>query len=223
MTDASNLSRVNILSGLSNKELEDITWRLTPVNLSKGSYLFYRNDESTGLYMVCEGSLQIIIDNDVSREIIVYTIGSGDIVGEMTIFKRKIRSATAVALSDSKLYKISGEKFIDVMRLYPTIAINLSRILIDRLLSADEMIERLGAMDGTERVIHYLKALVIRDGVMENDIYRLDDRPTYLQISQRLGISEKTIYRTMRTLAKNGDIELRGRKLIMKTSFLHVH
>jgi len=220
MGDFAPLKKINILAGLSDSELEDIQRRLTPSRLKKGARLFYRHDKSSGLYLVTRGSIQIIIDNDANREIIVYTIREGDIVGEMALFRNQLRSATAVTLEDCELYKIGNEKFIELMYIYPAIAVNLSRVLIDRLLAANEMIERLGAMDGTERVTHFLRALMVREGVRDGDLYRMDNRPTYRQISNRLGVSEKTIYRTMRALAKKGDIDVKGRRLAAKSSFV---
>lgn len=222
MSDASSLRDVTVLKGLADKDLEDMVPNLIPVRYSKGQYIFYRNDKSTGLYFVVEGSIQIIIDNELNKEIVVYTIGKGDIVGEMSLFSNEKRSATAVALEESYLFKVHNEKFIELMHGHPSIAVNLARILIERLLAANEMIERLGAMDGTERVIHFLKALAAREGVRSGDVSRLENRPTYRQISQRLGVSEKTIYRTMRTLTKNGDIEIRGRQMILNPSITSI-
>ncbi|VAX25719.1 hypothetical protein MNBD_NITROSPINAE02-19 [hydrothermal vent metagenome] len=222
MSDASSLREVAILEGLSDKDLEDMAKRLIPVRYSKGQYLFYRNDKSTGLYFVVGGSIQIIIDNELNKEIVVYTISKGDVVGEMSLFSNEKRSATAVALEESHLFKVHNEKFIELMHNHPSIAVNLARVLIDRLLAANEMIERLGAMDGTERVIHFLKSLAAREGVQNGDVSRLENRPTYRQISQRLGVSEKTIYRTMRALVKKGDIEIHGRQLTLNPSIVNM-
>lgn len=221
MSDISILRGINVLAGLGELELMEIARRLIPLKIEKGERLFYRNDVSSGIYFVTEGSFQVIIDNDASREIIVYTIKKGDIIGEMALFNNNLRSATAVALEKSRLFKISNEQFVEVMRLYPDVAVNFSRILIDRLLAANETIERLGAMDGTERVTSYIRSLARREGAREkNGDYILSVRPTYQQISQRLGISEKTIYRTMRHLADEGKIQITGRKLIAKVALL---
>ena len=220
MVELGLLKKIDTLSGLTDHDLEDFGRHITTVHLDKGSYLFYRNDPSSGLYLVSKGSLQIIIDNETNKEIIVYTIMQGDIVGEMTLFDDSARSATVVALEECRLYKIRDSKFIELMNVYPAIAINLSRILIDRLHAANDMIERLGMMDGNQRVAHYLKALIMREGTLENAWYCLPKKPTYRHISQRLGVSEKTVYRTVQTMLKEGNIDIKGRKLMIKQGFL---
>lgn len=220
MSDTALLKRMNVLSGLSDREVEDVARRAAPVLLEKGGRLFYRHDESSGVYFVVEGSIQIIIDNDANREIIVYTVKAGDILGEMSLFENRERSATAVALEKSRLFKISGGRFLELMHVYPTIGVNLSRVLVERLLAANEMIERLGAMDGEERVAHFLAALAASEGVRDGDFYRLDNKPTHRQVANRLGVSEKTVYRAMRAMAETGRLKTRGRKLYLAPSMV---
>lgn len=212
MIPKESLKKFNIFSALSDEDLEEVKNHGTGLSVNKGSYLFYRNDITTGLYFVSKGRFQIIIDNEANKEIIVYTIGDGDLIGEMSLFSGGIRSATAVALEDSFLFKISNVDFIRLMEKYPAIGLNLSRALVDRLLAANEMIERLGAMDGAERVADFIIALAAREGTLKGDSYHLE-RPTYHQISQRLGLSEKTIYRTMRAMASEGKVAMKGRNL----------
>lgn len=209
-----------LLSGLADHELADFSKYLTPVHLEKNAYLFYRNDQSVGLYMLSKGSLQIIIDNDTSKEIIVYTVLQGDIVGEMTLYDETARSATVIAQEDCLLYKINKSKFIELLMIYPSIAVNLSKILINRLHAANDTIERLGMMSGNQKVTHFLKTLALREGSLENESFYLYKKPTYRQISKRLGLSEKTVYRTMQFLSKKGDIDIKGRKLFIKQSLI---
>jgi CRP-like cAMP-binding protein len=220
MVELGLLKNIDALSGLTDQNLEDFGKHVTSVHLDKGSHLFYRNDPSSGLYFVSQGSLQIIIDNEANKEIIVYTIMQGDIVGEMTLFDESARSATVIALEECRLCKISNNKFIELMNTFPKIAINLSRVLIDRLHAANSMIERLGMMDGNQRVAHYLKTLIMRDGTLEDSWYSLPKKPTYRFISQRLGVSEKTVYRTVQTMLQDGNITIKGRKLMVKQDFL---
>lgn len=220
MNELELVKSINIFSGLDDRETAEVARRLAYLKSDKGSYLFYRNDESDGLYFVAKGLFQIIIDNEANKEIIVYTVGKGDILGEMSLFGNHKRSATAVALEESRLCKISNEKFLELMRHFPVIGVNMTKVLISRLLAANEMIERLGAMDGEERIIHFLKSMMAREGALKDNSYMMANRPTYRQISQRLGVSEKTVYRTMRHLAGAGMLELGGKKLVMTKSFM---
>ncbi len=220
MNDVEALKSIDVFSGLTDPELKELVEALFPVRVNKGSYLFFRKDPSVGIFFVVQGSFQIIIDNDANKEITVYTIKQGGILGELSLFTNHVRSATAVSLEDSRLFKTSNERFIELMQKFPTIGVNLCKSLVERLLAANEMIERLGAMDGTERVVSYIRALVEREGRPDGENVVVDHRPTYYEISQRLGVSEKTIYRTVKSVEKTGAITVKGRKLSMKRDFL---
>ncbi|MDH5637855.1 MAG: Crp/Fnr family transcriptional regulator [Nitrospinota bacterium] len=220
MIKASLLNGVLVLKGLSEKEMEDVGRSLIPVNLDKGGYLFYRKDQGSEIYFLARGSLQITIDNDDNKEIVVYVIGQGDIVGEMSLFSHSQRSATVVALDKCLLYRIGGEKFLELMTLYPAIGVNMARILIDRLNEANAIIERLGTMDGAERVSNFIRSLAVKSGEPFGEQYRIRKKPTHRNISQRLGVSEKTVYRAMHLLIDERMVEIRDGSLFVDKSFV---
>ena len=210
MVKPSQIAELRPLKELSQNELEDVARSLMELSLNKGAHLFYRNDPSSGVYLLAKGALQITIDSEESKEIVVTVIREGEIVGEMSLFDQSRRSATAVAIEKCQLYKVERERFIELMNIYPPIAISLSRTLIERLNEANSIIERLGTMDGPERVSNYLKALAMREGVIENGLYRLPRKPTYRSVSQRLGLSEKTVYRAVHSLMESGAVSVRN-------------
>lgn len=220
MSDLDLLKKAAVFRGLSDADLVAISQKAAFLKMDKGSYIFYRGDPSDGVYFVVSGSVQIIIDSDDNKEIIVYSVEEGDVIGELSIFENHRRSATAVALTDARLFKIANDRFVEIINRLPPVAVNLSRILVNRLLAANVMIERMGTMDGTERVADFVRALAAREGTLREGQYILQPKPTYSQISHRLGISEKTVYRTMRQMASDGKITIRGRGLIVPKSFV---
>jgi CRP-like cAMP-binding protein len=218
MINALALRNIKAFQGLSSAEMEDVGRGLSPMALEKGSYLFYRNDPSPGVYFLTKGTLQITIDSGDNREIVVYVIQEGDIVGEMSLFGRTERSASAAALEKCLLFKTSAAKFIEIMNIYPAVAVNLARILVDRLREANDVIERLGTMDGEERVANFLVALAMRTGETKGEFFRIGKKPTYRSISQRLGMSEKTVYRAMRSLMEGSALIIEDGSLLVKKS-----
>ncbi|MBF0291596.1 MAG: Crp/Fnr family transcriptional regulator [Nitrospinae bacterium] len=214
------LRKAGIFKGFSDGDLTAILQKAAFMEVGKGSYIFYRGDPSDGVYFVVEGSVQVIIDSDDKREIIVYSVDEGDILGELSIFENHSRSATAIAITDARLLRIANDDFVDTINRRPSVAINLSKILVDRLRAANVMIERMGTMDGARRVADFVKALAVREGTLQDGAYVLP-KPAYGQISHRLGISEKTVYRTMRQMTADGKITIKGRGLIVPKNFVN--
>ncbi len=102
-----------------------------------GEYIFYQGDPGIGFYIVREGEVAIVQEdsNGSNRELTKLT--RGDFFGELSMLDEEIRSASAVALKDSKLavlFKPDLDEFIDK---YPKTGIEilrgLSKIVVTRL------------------------------------------------------------------------------------------
>ncbi len=60
-------------------------------------------------------------------------IARGETVGEMAMFTGDRRSASIVAVRDSVLAKISPAAFVDLISRYPLLAMNTTRLIVERL------------------------------------------------------------------------------------------
>jgi len=68
---------------------------------------------------------------------IIYSIGSGGILGEMALIDTQLRSATAVAQTDCKLVPINEKRFVFLVQQTPFFAIEVMRIMAERLRNMD--------------------------------------------------------------------------------------
>ncbi|MFW2331712.1 MAG: Crp/Fnr family transcriptional regulator [Nitrospinota bacterium] len=214
------LTHVKIFDQISIFDQGLIKKKSTIVSLKKGTPLLYREESANYIFVIESGMLQVSIDSKSGKEIIVYKLLEGDIVGELNLFSNKERTATAIALNDSKLIKISNTDFIEFMRTFPQIGLNLTNVLIERLISANRTIERLGAMDATDRVADFIYSLAKIEGKEQDDYFHIQKRPTYINISQELAISEKTVFRVFKALEADGKIEMIGRELKVYKSIM---
>jgi CRP-like cAMP-binding protein len=79
------------------------------VRIKKDSYLFLQGDEADCMYIVKTGQLALYIA-DYLVEKMVSTVGSGELIGEMSLFDRLSRSASAKALTDCELVVLPYDK-----------------------------------------------------------------------------------------------------------------
>jgi CRP/FNR family cyclic AMP-dependent transcriptional regulator len=100
----------------------------TIVNFSAGDTIFDKNDEGDAMYIVKEGEVEIYIRDDF-----VVTRGKNGVFGEMALLDNSPRSAKVVAKTDCKLHAIREEDFLSHIRKTPFFAIQIMRILADRL------------------------------------------------------------------------------------------
>jgi CRP/FNR family cyclic AMP-dependent transcriptional regulator len=105
-----------------------------------GDVLFHEGDPGDSLYIVVEGSVRVHIG---SQELAVFK--KGDALGEMAVFDNLPRSATATALEDTTLLRISREQFFEVMTTRMEIMQSIVRTLSLRVRAANEQVTELMA------------------------------------------------------------------------------
>ncbi|MGZ3691953.1 MAG: Crp/Fnr family transcriptional regulator [Pseudobdellovibrio sp.] len=66
-------------------------------------YLFKQGDEPDNMYIVKSGQIGIYISSEGKPETQVATFGVGELIGELALFDKKDRSASAKALCDTSL------------------------------------------------------------------------------------------------------------------------
>jgi len=103
------------------------------VELAGGEVLFREGEPSDSLYLLTTGRLQAIVENVEGAPQVVGEIGRGESVGEMGVLSGKPRRATVRALRDSVLARISLSTLHAILKAAPTLALNLNRVIIERL------------------------------------------------------------------------------------------
>ena len=103
------------------------------VELNGNSYLFRQGAEGDSLYLLVSGRLQAVVRNERGRGKVVGEISRGETVGEMSIFTGEPRAADIRAVRDSQLVRISKPVFERISQRYPSVLMNITRLIIDRL------------------------------------------------------------------------------------------
>jgi len=93
-----------------------------------GEAIFRKGDVGFELLIIKLGEVEIQVDERVLR-----TLQAGDIFGEMALVDDSTRSATAVALSDVEIVPISEKQFVNFIRQAPSFALDVMRVLTQRL------------------------------------------------------------------------------------------
>lgn len=130
----SNLTR--IFGEFDDTMLSLIEPKLEWLEVGGGETLFRQGDVGNTLYFVISGRLKAIITDTDGRSKVIGEIVRGETVGEMAVFTASPRSATVVAIRDSLLVRLSKETFEEVIAAYPGVAMNVTRLIITRLQTA---------------------------------------------------------------------------------------
>ncbi len=99
---------------------------------SRGQTIFREGEPGDRLYIVVEGQVDVLIDDQLLE-----TVQPGGILGEMALVDDKPRSATAVARVDCVLTPISRQHFLTLVQHTPLFALQVMRVMADRLRRAN--------------------------------------------------------------------------------------
>ena len=97
-----------------------------------GETLFHQGDPGDAAYIIMEGEAEVLI-NGPSGPIAVATIGKNDFVGEIAILCDVPRTATIRSRTALTTLRITKDLFLRMLMDFPAIAIEVTRVLAQRL------------------------------------------------------------------------------------------
>ena len=106
------------------------------VSLTGGGYLMRRGDPGGDIYLLSEGSLEVV-DRRVSPEVVLALVSEGSIVGEMAFIDDSPRSADVRAARDSLVVRWARDDLRSLLQRHPDFAAsffeNVSRMASQRI------------------------------------------------------------------------------------------
>lgn len=105
------------------------------VTFAAAQTIFEAGSPGDVMYIVQEGQVDIMIHGHL-----VETVEPGGIVGEMGLIDSTARSGSAIARTDCKLVALDETRFKVYVHNTPFFAIQVMRILVDRLRRMDQLV-----------------------------------------------------------------------------------
>ena len=106
------------------------------VPIDAGQALFREGQSGDAFYVVCAGEVDVFVGDEL-----VETVGPGGIVGEMALIDGGPRSASAVARTPARVVRLDEKRFQFLVQQTPNFAIQVMRIMADRLRRMDSRLE----------------------------------------------------------------------------------
>ena len=107
-----------------------------------GEIIVRQGDVGDCLYVVQEGEVEVVAEHDGKRTLL-RVLGAGELVGEMAIFERVVRSATVRARRRARLLTIDKKNFLRRINEDPSIAFRLVETMSRRMRDLSDEVVRL--------------------------------------------------------------------------------
>jgi CRP/FNR family transcriptional regulator, cyclic AMP receptor protein len=194
-----------ILPSLPIQFSESVLANAKPQLLAEREVLFEAGDVADGCYWLEQGLLKVSIASPRGEERILTILGPGSIVGELAMIDGQPRSATVVAIQDSKLSFISREAFINCLREYPEIYIDLVSTLVSRLREADHAMAAASFLTVKARVARVMLELAEHLGRdKESGRIVIHHKISQGDIAAMAGVARENVSRTLTELKRRG-------------------
>jgi CRP-like cAMP-binding protein len=102
------------------------------VTLQPGDVLFREGDAGDAMFAIVDGQVELR-----HRDNVVEELGPGSIVGEMALIDDAPRSASATAVSETRVARVDKEHFTYLVQEHPTFALQVMHVMAERLRRAN--------------------------------------------------------------------------------------
>ena len=107
-----------------------------------GEVVFRQGDEGTCLYVIQEGELEIVRE-EAGRETVLRVAGKDELVGEMAIFQREVRSATVRARGRARVLTLDKRNFLRRIDEDPSLAFRIVETMSRRVRELSALVAEL--------------------------------------------------------------------------------
>lgn len=126
------LRRVEIFHSLTDEELQMLAGHLVPAPFCAGAIMTHQGDVAHWLYLIIAGEADVWHQGRTGQRLLIATLKSGDVFGEMGMMTGSARTATVTAKTDVDCYRLDKEGFANILNRRPDIANEISAVLAER-------------------------------------------------------------------------------------------
>jgi CRP/FNR family transcriptional regulator, cyclic AMP receptor protein len=205
-----------LFAALDDEPAAALRASMTEVELHRGAALFHEGDPGDRLYVVVQGKLKLSRASGDGRENLLAVLGPGEMFGELSLFDPGPRTATASALTESRLLGLGHAALRPWLTGRPEVATELLRAIARRLRRTNENMADLVFSDVPGRVAKALLDLAQRFGVEADDggVHVTHDL-TQEELAQLVGASRETVNKALADFVGRGWLRLEARAVVL--------
>ena len=137
------LRTVSLFAELTEAEIDLLAAVATELDYPRNSVIVRQGDPGGSLLIVRAGEVRVALERPGGEAVHLSSFRPGEFFGEMSLFDRKPRSATAIAVVDSSVVEIGGEAFMSAIAKTPEMALRVLAEIASRIRRTDSTVRDL--------------------------------------------------------------------------------
>src|SRR3954464_14186773 len=212
------LAEVPLFAALDDDATAALTAAMTTRDVDRSHVVFSEGDAGDRLFVVLDGKVKISRTANDGRENLLTVLGPGEMFGELSLFDPGPRTATATAVTQSRLASLDHDDLRPLLLERPGVSVHLLRALAQRLRRTNEAMADLVFSDVPGRVANALLGLAEKFGVDDGEGVRVQHDLTQEELAQLVGASRETVNKALSEFANRGWLRLEGRSVLLLDS-----
>ncbi|MCK6608810.1 MAG: Crp/Fnr family transcriptional regulator [Flavobacterium sp.] len=184
------------------------TWGAIAKEYKKNEIIFHEEESANFYYQIIEGCVRMYNSNDEGKEFTQGYFKNGQSFGEPPLFIDELYPSTAVAFKDSKIIKISKEKFLKILEEYPFIQKQFLNLMAERIHTKAKTTKDIVNQKPEFRIIAFLNAHK-NPNCAKKELVEF----TRQEIANFTGLRVETVIRELSRMSKTNKVEIINHKL----------
>lgn len=185
------------------------TWGAIAKEYKKGEMIFCEDEIAHFYFQIIEGSIRMYNSNDEGKEFTQGYFSEGQSFGEPPLFIDEKYPATAVAFQDSKIVKLSKDKFLKILDEYPTTQKQFLNLMCRRIHSKAITSKDIINQKPEFRILAFLNAHKKGKSGCEKEQVPF----TRQEIANFTGLRVETVIRALSKMAKEKKVDIINHKI----------
>jgi CRP/FNR family transcriptional regulator len=194
VSDTSDLlGSLPLFETLNTRELAELVAVAVPRSFDRGEVIFQEGTQGDVMYVIRKGRILIKREHAGGRTIALTEMGPGDLFGELAIFDKEARSATAECIEKTNVVALTSGDVTRVLTRNPEIAVKLLQQLSKRIRAANSRIGDQYFQSTEGRIVNVVLGLAEQQNgnVMAGSFVRANQS----EIAQLASTSRETVSR----------------------------
>jgi CRP-like cAMP-binding protein len=213
-SDASLFRGIELLSSLPAERLATLARTATVRNYTKSCEILSARDQSSDVFFVLSGRIQVQNYSSEGREVIYSVIGPGEVFGEFAAIDGRPRSASIVAIEDATIARMTSADFVSVLKSDFDIALKVMQLLAAKSRALTGRLLEQVALTSRDRVRIELARLA-DTGVKSGTGVTIAPAPTHYQIAARVGSHREAVTKELNHLEALGYVRLNRKQIVI--------
>ena len=207
------LRMVPFFTSLSDEELQRVNQSFQEKGFDPGDYIYFSDEPARQLYVIAEGRVKLLQHTSIGKDVLLELLIPGEFFGSLIAQNDLVYPETAQAQTAVCALTISSEEFRNVLKLFPSAAIQVLDAVAGRLQSAHETIRQLSGQSAEKKIAYTLLKLAGKLGQPQQVGLLIQTPLTRDELAEMTATTPETASRVISQFQKDGWIST-GRQWI---------